>query len=313
MAGLMRSLRTELRYQWWSRLLLLPLGVSVLSLGLSFSGSISHAAAALARLHLTTSQAAANGVSLAEAMAHPVNTSIQGGQQFIDNPLRADYEAAYHASVTLDGLNAVGTGLEMITFIVLPLLFFIYGGAVAVNDVKHRILKQRVPAQGAVPYVAAKVVLIALAALVSVLLCSFLSTLSAPVLKATLLPQTGTDFPYPVEAVAGGNPVLQIAFSTGVAVFFGLAGFFASLATRAILIPALAAGALLMVLPFAGAYDPRNILSVAGAGVFTFWGGFMPRAQFPVPAGAGLLLMCAGLCLLAAAAALIWTRRSKFI
>lgn len=313
MAGLMRSLRTEFRYQWWSKLLLLPLGVSVLSLGLSFSGSISHAAAALERMNLTMSQAAANGVSLADALSHPVNTSVQGGQQFIDNPLRADYETAYQASLTLDAANVVGTGLEMITFIILPLLFFIYGGAVAVNDVKQRILKQRVTTQEPVPYVAAKVLLIAGAALASVLLCSLLSLLAAPALRAVFFPQSGADFPYPVEIVDTGSPALQIAFSAATATFFGLTGFFTSLATRAILIPALAAGALLMVLPFAGAYDPRNILSVAGAEIFTFWGGFTPRAQFAVSAPAGLLLMSAGLCLFAAATAAIWTRRSKFI
>lgn len=313
MPALLRSLRTELRYQWWSKLLLLPLGVSVLGLGASFSGSISNSAFTLQRLRLTQSQAAANGVTLEDALAHPINTTIQGGQKFIDNPLRADYESAYHANLTFDGLNAISTGLEMITFIVLPLLFFIYGAAVAVNDIKQRIVKQRVSTQGSTPYVVAKALLISGAALASVLLCSVLSVVAAPALKVAFQPDAASAFPYAVESSSTGNPGVQMAFSAGTAIFFGLAGFFVSLATRAILIPALAAGGLLMVAPFAGAYDPRNILSVAGAEVFNFWGGFMPRALFPVSATTGLLLMLTGLCIVVAAGSLVWSRRSKYI
>lgn len=201
----------------------------------------------------------------------------------------------------------------MITFIVLPLLFFIYGSAVAVNDVRQRILKQRVSAQGPVPYVAAKVLVVMAVAVASVLLCGALSLAAAPVLKGAFYPHAQFDFPFAVETPGGGNAILQMAFSAGTAIFFGLLGFFVGLATRVMLLPALLAGGLLMVAPFAGPYDPRNVLSVAAEGVFDFWGGFTPRALYPVSSGVGLLLMLIGFCIVAAACAVVWSRRTKFV
>ncbi|XAS66830.1 hypothetical protein V3C33_15305 [Micrococcaceae bacterium Sec5.7] len=313
MTKLLRSLRTELRYQAWSKMLLSPLVITVLSLGAAFSGSVSNAASSLDRLLSTKAQAEANGISLGDAMNHPLNISVQGNQQVMDNPLRFDYETAYNAHRALDGLNSIGTGLEMITFIVLPILFFTYGCAVAVTDVRQRILKQRVSVQGRRPYVLAKVMMITATAIASVLLCAALSIAAAPILKAVFLTGTNFDFSFDVQAAGNNNPAAQIGFSAATAFFFGQLGFFVGLATRSIVLPSLLAFALLMVAPFAGPYDPRNILSTAGQWVFNFWGGFTPRAMFPVPAGVGLLLMMLGLCSIAACCAIVWARRTKFV
>lgn len=313
MRRLRRSLRTELRYQAWSKLLLWPFVITVLSLGAAFSGTVSNAASSLDRLRSTKDQAEANGVSLSDAMDHPLNISVQGNQQVMDNPLRFDYETAYNAHRALDGFNSVGTGLEMITFIIVPILFFTYGCAVAVADVRQRILKQRVSVQGQRPYVLAKVLMITVTAMAAVLLCATLSVAAAPILKAVFLSGTNFDFSFDVQAPSNNNPVAQVGFSAATAFFFGQLGFFVGLATRAIVLPSLLAFALLMVAPFAGPYDPRNILSTAGQWVFNFWGGFTPRALFPVPAGAGLLLMFLALCSIAACCLLVWARRTKFV
>ncbi|MCU1532531.1 MAG: hypothetical protein JWO49_2102 [Arthrobacter sp.] len=313
MRRLLRSIRTELRYEAWSKMLLWPLAVSVLSVGLTLSGSISNAAVTLSRLHSTTAEAQANGVSLTDAMDRPVNLSVQGNQQFLDNPLRFDYEQAYNAHRALDGWNSIGTGLEMMTFIVLPLLFFVYGCSVAVSDVRQRILKHRVTAQGAGPYVLAKVAVISGVAVASVLLCAALSLAAGPVLKAVFYSTAAPEFPFPVQESGNSNPVLQFAFSAGTALLFGQLGFFIGLVTRALLLPSLVAGGLLMVTPFAGAYDPRNVLSVAGQGVYNFWGGFNPGVLFPVPTEAGLALMVLGVGVIALGCVKVWSRLTKFV
>jgi hypothetical protein len=311
--NMLRSIRTEFRYETWSLTLLWPLAVTFVAVCLGLVGSLSSADAKLAQFQSTQAEAASSGESLEEAMKHPIGESIQGNQTLLDNPLRFDYEQAYNAHRALDGWFAVGTGLEMITFIVVPLLFFLYGCAVAVGDVRQRILKERVVVQGARPYVVAKVAVVSGVAFASAVLSAGVSLAAAPILKAVFRPGRTFDFPFIVEESGNGNPAVQILFSAATAVFFGLLGLFVGLVTRTTLLPGLLAGALLMIVPFAGPYDPRNILSTAGQTVFNFWGGFTPRQLFPVPLDAGLALMVLGLGIIVAGCSFLWSRMTKFV
>lgn len=309
----LRSLRTELRYQLWSKAVVLPIGGLAASLVFAFPGSISNVTATSSRLQTSEAHAAENGVSLRAAMEQPNNVLIQGAQRIVDNPLRFDYEAAYFADRAMEGTHAIGTGLEMITFLVIPLLFFIYGCGTAVGDVRRRILKDRIVAQGAAAYVAGKVAVIALVSVAAVVLAALLSWGAAPVLRALFLQGNSHDFIYSVNDAGAGNPVIQIAFASAVAVGFGLLGLFVGLVARSMLIPCLAAGALLLLLPFAGPYDPRNILTAAAEGVFNYWGGFNPRAPFPVWTELGVVLSVVALALVAVVSTAAWSRMSKFV
>lgn len=313
MKRLLRSLRTELRYETWSQMLLWPLVVALLSLVLSFAGTVSYAIDALSRLDATRHQASAHGISLAEAMSRPLNVSSHGGQQILDNPLRFDYEQAFNAHRALDGLTSVGTGLEMITFIVFPTLFFSYGCSVGVAEIRHRILKQRIATEGSIPFMLAKVVVVAFAALSCVLLFAAASAAVSPALKALFLSDSEISLPFALPDTGAGSVPVQIAFSAGTAIFFGQLGLFIGLASRAMVVPCLVAATLLLAAPFAGPLDPRNVLSTAAQDVFNFWGGFTPRALFQVPAVTGLLLMVMGLCLAALVCSLVWSHRSKFV
>ncbi|NQD89240.1 hypothetical protein HP499_15750 [Paenarthrobacter sp. CM16] len=313
MSNYLQSLRTELRYQLWSKAVVLPIGGLAASLAFSFAGSISNVTATSSRLQTSEAHAAENGVSLGAAMEQPNNVLIQGAQRIVDNPLRFDYEAAYFADRAFEGSHAIGTGLEMITFLVIPLLFFIYGCGTAVGDVRRRTLKDRIVAQGAAAYVAGKVVTIILVSVAAVVLSAMLSLGAAPILRAVFLQSNSHDFIYSVNDAGAGNPIIQIAFATAVAVGFGWLGLFTGLVVRSMLIPCLAAGALLLLLPFAGPYDPRNILTAAAEGVFNYWGGFNPRAPFPVWTELGVLLSVAALVLVALVSTGVWSRMSKFV
>ncbi|WP_369746202.1 hypothetical protein [Paenarthrobacter sp. AMU7] len=231
----------------------------------------------------------------------------------MDNPLRFDYEAAYFADRALEGPYAIGTGLEMITFLVIPLLFFIYGCGTAVGDVRRRILKDRIVAQGAAAYVAGKVAVIALVSVAAVVLAALLSWGAAPILRALFVQANSHEFIYPVNDVGAGNPIAQVAFASAVAASFGLLGLFIGLVVRSMLIPCLAAGGLLLLLPFAGPYDPRNILTAAAEGIFNYWGGFNPRTPFPVWTELGVLLSGVALVLVALVSTAVWSRMSKFV
>ncbi|WP_354230235.1 hypothetical protein [Arthrobacter bambusae] len=293
--------------------MVLPIGGLAASLVFAFAGSISNVTATLSRLKITEAHASENGLFLGEAMEQPNNVVIQGAQRMVDNPLRFDYEAAYFADRAFEGPHAIGTGLEMITFLVIPLLFFIYGCATAVGDVRRRILKDRIVAQGAAPYVAGKVATITLVSVAAVVLTAMLSLGAAPILRTLFLQSDRHDFIYSVDDAGAGNPIVQIAFASAVAASFGLLGLFVGLAVRSMLIPCLAAGALLLLLPFAGPYDPRNILTAAAEGIFNYWGGFNPRPPFPVWTELGVLLTVATLATEALVSTAIWSRTSKFV
>ncbi|WP_419200757.1 hypothetical protein [Paenarthrobacter nitroguajacolicus] len=294
-------------------MLLLPFGGLTLALVFAFTGNVSNVDASMTRLETTEAQASANGLSLAHAMEQPISLVVQDGQKLVDNPLRYDYERAHFAFQALEGTNAIGTGLEMITFLVIPLLFFVYGCGVAAGDVRRRILKDRVVMQGASWYVVAKAATVVAVSLAAVLIAATLSLAAAPVLRAAFLHSVDRSFPYPVTTVAVGSPAVQIAFSASTAIMFGLLGLFVGLVARSMLIPSLAAGGLLMVAPFAGPYDPRNILTAAGQGVFNYWGGFSPRPPFPVEVEVGLAFMAGGLVFVALVSVLIWSRMTKFV
>ncbi|WP_311214497.1 MULTISPECIES: hypothetical protein [unclassified Arthrobacter] len=291
----------------------MPIGGVSASLVFAFAGSISNVTATMSRLKITEAYALANGNSLAAAMEQPNTVVIQGGQRIVDNPLRFDYEAAYFADRAFEGPHAIGTGMEMITFLVIPLLFFIYGCATAVGDVRRRILKDRIVAQGAAPYVAGKVATITLVSMAAVILTAMLSLGAAPILRALFLQSDRHDFIYSVDDAGAGNPIVQIAFAAAVAVGFGLLGLSIGLVAKSMLIPCLAAGALLLLLPFAGPYDPRNILTTAAEGVFNYWGGFNPRPPFPVWTELGVLVLVASLASVALVSTAIWSRMSKFV
>lgn len=308
----LRSLRTEIRYQVWGKTLLWVVAVVLIGLGIALTGATSNTGATHERFVSTLAQAEANGVSLADALAHPANTRVQDGQTLIDNPLRFDYEQAQSARNAFEPANMVGTGLEMITFVLFPVLFFVYGSVIAVNDAKRRILKQRVTLEGRWPVLTAKATALVGVALACVLLCAGLSLIASPLIQALFIPPPAGEFPSGVMPGAGAGALGQIAFSAATATAFGLLGFFVGVATRAVLIPALAAVALLMVAPFAGAYDPRNILSMAGQHVFNFWGGFTPRPLFQVDPALGSMALVIALFIIGAGSAIVWARRSQY-
>lgn len=311
MDSLPKSLRTELRYQLWSRTLFWLAAAGIGAVGMIFLAGFNNAHSTAARFNITTEQARENGISLADAMSLPVVVAEEGGQSVIDNPLRFDYEVAYHAALSLEIPYAVGTGLETASLLVFPWLFFMYGCFVAVADVRQGMLKLRVAIEGSRNLVMAKCLGVLVAVVSVVTLSALLSLTVSGALQAWAdLPADGA---MTYEAPAGRTGVLQqLAFSVVSGGFFALLGLFTGLATRSFFIPSLAVVVFLMIMPFTGAWDPRNVMITAAGGIFNFWGGFHPRAAFPVDVVQGAALYTGALGLLIAVSVLVWNRRSKF-
>ncbi|WP_422934354.1 hypothetical protein [Sinomonas sp. P47F7] len=279
---------------------------------LGLLGAAANAPARIDRYLATKNQAERNGLTLQAAMSAPVDIVHKGPQSFIDNPLRYDYEAAFNAVRALEPQFVVGSSLEMTTFIFFPAIFFIYGCSLAVSDLRHGLLSQRFELEGSKAVFIGKIATSATLPIVAVpLTTAILSGLA--ILMRVFTKSTGSEiFPYFVEyAPASSNPVLQIAFSVSVATFFCLIGLFVGAASRMLLVPSLACVLALMILPFVGGGDPRNLMATIGRAVFNYWSGFNPNA--PLPAESWLLwtptVVLAST--LGVGSFIIWLRRSK--
>ncbi|MDQ4502559.1 hypothetical protein [Sinomonas sp. ASV322] len=281
---------------------------------LGLLGATANVSARIERFLVTRDQTERVGLTLQAAMSAPVNIVREGPQSFIDNPLRYDYEAAFNALRALEPQFAVGSSLEMATFIFFPMIFFIYGCSLAVADLRHGLLKQRFELENPRAVFIGKMTISVVLPSVSILLATAILSGLAMLIRAFVESGGPETFPYAVTySPTASNPVMQVAFSALVAVFFCLIGLFVGAASRMLLVPSLACILVLMMVPFAGGGDPRNLMATIGRGVFNYWSGFNPN--LPLPADSWLLwtptvvMMSA----LGAGSFMVWLLRSKSV
>lgn len=249
----------------------------------AFSGTLSAVRGQQARFLADVASYEERGVTLAQALAAPVQVIEDGNAQTIENPLKYDYlrlgESLY--SVT-SPWGVVATAVEFATFIVIPLVFLFVGASSAVTDRRAGTLKLRASTDPVVGINIGKIVAIAVAAGVAVL-----SLVGAGVLTALVGRLVTGDLaasstvPVPTTPADGHPMILKLALCFAVAVFFGLAGFAIGTVTRALTWPLVLAALALFVVPFLSAWDPRNLLAVIGSAVFDFWGQFELRPPIP--------------------------------
>ncbi|WP_415854226.1 hypothetical protein [Sinomonas sp. G460-2] len=279
---------------------------------LGLVGAAANVPARIDRYLATKDQAEHNGITLQAAMSAPVNIVREGPRSFIDNPLRYDYEAAFNALRAMEPRFVVGSSLEMATFIFFPAIFFIYGCSLAVADLRQGLLSQRLELEGSKAVFIGKVATSVTVPMVAVPLSTAILSGLAIMMRVFMKPAGSENFPYFVEySPASSNPVLQATFSVLVATSFCLIGLFVGAASRMLLLPSLACVLVLMILPFVGGGDPRNLMATIGRSVFNYWSGFNPNA--PLPAESWLLWVPTVVLAstLGVGSFTIWVRRSK--
>jgi hypothetical protein len=290
----LRQLRSELLYLHFTKRLYVVLLVIAAGVGIAFTGSVSAAASAhsffLERLKFFALQ----GVSLADALKAPLTVTRSGSLENIDNPLKYDYlEVSTHVEA-LRGTHMIGTGLDLVTFAVLPLLFLILGAHLANYDRTSGTLKFRASRERWSRITMAKVLTLAVMSTVATALVG-VCALVVSAAGSPLVDRATRGIDYDLVTQPSVSPlVVKLLATAVVAMLFGVAGYAVGVITRSTLWPMIAAAGVLFVVPFASRWDPRNALAVLGAEIYDYWGQFEMRPPLPLstPLASAVVLGC---------------------
>lgn len=289
MRHITRELVVELRYQHYTKRIYLLVLVLVAGVLIAFTGSLSHARGAHTFFLQQVETYKQNGVSVEEALAAPMSVTIDGNQETVDNPLKYDFLQVGESLAALKGTGMVGTSLDLVTFVFMPLTFLMYGAWLALYDDRARTSRIRA-VRGRWPSInAARLTTIVIAAAASVLLVS-LAALAVSYVGAGAVRELEASMGYPTVVPESVSPLwAKLLLSTGVAVLFGMSGYAIGLVTRSLSWPMVLAALVLFLLPFVGAWDPRNLLAVVGRNVYDFWGQFELRPPLLIDTGTAAL------------------------
>ncbi len=291
---LTRALIAELRYTWYARTPLALLLAVAGGVAISWSGAFSGARAADASLRRMIAEDGLSAREIAAALAAPMTVTGEGGVISVDNALKYEFLQASDRiwSVSSPGAFA-STTLGLMTFIVLPLTFAAVGVLTATRDLRQRTMQMRMVRGGWSATTLAKVVTGALlaAATIAVTLAAAAGT-SAVGRSSVAALERGIGY---ATAPPAATPLLAQAMVAALVTFgFFLLGYASGAAARSAPLPLVVLTLVLLVIPNAGVWDPRNLLGVVGAEVFTFRGGFQPSTvPGPSPAAAVLILSAA--------------------
>lgn len=289
MRHITRELVAELRYQHYSKRIYLLGLVLAAGVVIAFAGSFSHARAAHTFFLRQVETYEQNGESVEEALAGPVTVTTDGNQETVDNPLKYDFLQVGESLAALKGAAMVGTALDLVTFVFVPLAFLMYGAWLALYDDRTRTSRIRAVRGRWTIINAARVATIAIAASASVLLVAVLALLVA-FLGSPAVQELEASMGYPTIVPEPISPLwTKLLLSLAIAVLFGVTGYATGLLTRSLSWPMVLAALALFLLPFVGTWDPRNLLAAVGRNVYDFWGQFELRPPLPVDTGAAVL------------------------
>lgn len=279
-----RALKAELRYLAYSRTVLVLCAVVGLGAGVAFVSSLGAARSAHDNFVHQVQVFEANGITLESALAAPVVVTANGNAETIDNPLKYDYLQVGEAVHAVDGiLPFVGTALDFVTFIVIPIVMIAIGLFVATNDRKNRTLKLRASRERWSDLVLGKFLAITAMAAVATVATAVAAAVIAIAGSPAVAALNGAIEYQIVEPNSMSPLALKLVLTMAFALFFGVLGYATGVVTGSTSWPLVIFTALLFLLPFMSIWDPRNLMAVLGSQVYDFWGQF--RMRPPLEAG----------------------------
>ncbi len=282
-----RQLAAELRFLHYSRRLVILLGVLAAGVVVSLTGSVSHARSAHENFVREVSAYESHGITLQDALAAPVTVTTDQTGQTIDNPLKYDYLEVARSLRALQGLGMVGTALDLVTFIVIPLTFLVFGAGLATTDRASGVSAFRGSRERWPRVVAAKILALAVLGVGAAVAVAVMGA-AASVAGAGSVDSLRANIDYAILPMALSPVLPKVAMTALVALFFGVIGYAVGALTRSTSWPMVLAGLALFLLPFVSPWDPRNVLAVLGAHVYDFWGQFQMRPPIQLDVGTAL-------------------------
>ena len=308
-----RTLRAELLYLLYSRTILVAVAVISVGVVAAFFGSVSAARSADAMFVHQVKTYERNGITLEQALSLPVTVTTDGSAETIDNPLKYDYLQVGTAVHAVDGVVPfIGTALDLVTFIVVPLLMIALGLYSATTDRRTGTLRLKATRDRWSTLVTAKLASLAVLAVALTAAAALLAAVVALV-GSPIVDGMHDEIAYTVVEPTSTSPLaLKLAMTAGVAMFFGVVGYATGTVTGASSWPLAIFALLLFVLPFVSVWDPRNLLAIVGSHVFDYWGQFKMRPPLPLETPTAVVALTGYLAIAAGIAALLPTARRRF-
>ncbi|MDX2398858.1 hypothetical protein [Microbacterium algeriense] len=313
MQTLFREIRREFRWITSSKLVLVLAGAV---LAMTAWGAVSGATSALqlvGQFQSTLRDYQEHGEDIATALAAPSEVSGSTQQQIIANPLRYDLDQAVQGLTQMTGTGAAASALSLSALVFFPVVGFALGLFMGTHDTRSGSIAFRWPQVGLRGVVISKPLTIVLTMLAlgaaTAALSALASLATSPIVMGRVdalpLESFSVDGPSPSRTFAIG--LLSVLIGTAFASF----GLLVGVSTRNRTIVLTAFVMLYFLLPMLGSLDPRNLISLAGNGVFSFVGQFRPQTIGDNDPSLGILAVVLLLVVSAAATAPVWRMRAR--
>lgn len=312
MQNTLRETRREFRWITSSRVVLVLAG-SVLAI--TGWGAVSGATSALnlmGQFQATLGDYQENGEDIARALSTPSEISGPVERQTITNPLRYDLDQAVQGLTQMTGMGAVAATLSLSALVFFPLIGFALGLFMGTHDVGSGSIAFRWPQSGHRGIAFSKpltlLLTMLLLAITTAVLSAVASLFTSPIVggQADALLE-----PFTTEGPSLSRTAAILLLSALIGAAFANLGLFIGVLTRNRTIPLTAFALVYFLVPMLGFADPRNMIAVAGTGVFYFVGQFRPQTLGAQDLPLGILAVAALLVLSGAAAAPVWRMRAR--
>ncbi|MHC5902742.1 hypothetical protein ACVNF4_02315 [Streptomyces sp. S6] len=301
----LRTVRTDLRYQWASRYLLYTLVCFAAVASVFAFGAYSTARGAVDSLWREWAYLRGEG-------GYTFDRAIGRGGDPTDDPLRDTWEHAGQALAGLQPFQGAVNLLQVLCFVVAPLVFFAYGAIAATRDTHHKTLKFRAVREGpgrlfasqALTLTAVTTALTAAAFAVTLLTSTALYLTAYDRVDARRMEIPADLSPWSALPTLGMLLLTSLLFA-----FLGMSTALLAGRPLPVLPPFFAA---FLLLPVLGPYDPRNLLMAIAHPHLDFVGSFQPPTPHPVPEPLAALLLTTATAALLTAAHVVRARRSLY-
>jgi len=253
-----------------------------------------------------------NGEDIARALSMPSEVLGPAEQQTITNPLRYDLDQAVQGLTQVTGIGAVAATLSLSALVFFPLIGFALGLFMGTHDTRSGSIAFRWPQSGHRSIAISKPLTLLLTMLLLAVATAALSAVASLFTSPIVAGQADVLLePFTAEGPSLSRTAAILLLSALIGAAFANFGLFVGVLTRSRTIPLTTFTLLYFLVPMLGVADPRNMISLAGNGVFYFVGQFRPQTLGAQELSLGILAMSTLLVLSAAAAAPVWRIRAR--
>lgn len=275
MKNLLRNLQNELRYQLYSKIIgMIVIIIFILSCLNIYSTRVS-VDSNYSRFLRTYSEYKEEEMDIEEALSKPYKIlEISESGNVIENILRYDFDSVGDSIKSLHPSMSINHTLSYLAILFLPLIFGIYGAAIATYDIKNRTLKLRAILSDGKTNTLAKqlaMLIVILSTILVLLFCMYI--VSGFIYRSVSNIEEYKPFILNSLEVTTNN-FIQIGYAVILSIIFANIGYLIGTITRSTLVPTIVIGAYMFIIPNLGVYDLKNVIMTLGARIFKFTGNF---------------------------------------